>query len=57
MLRAERAARGKCWIDGECAAAGAPRGSGWLSQDDIEDAYRRLGVRSIAHARRCSERL
>ena len=39
--QAERAARGKCWIDGECAERG---GGGWMSQDDDQDAYRQLGV-------------
>lgn len=56
LRRAELAARGKCWIDGECAQA-QPHGGGgagwpraWLSHDDVEDAYHRLRVRCNARA-------
>jgi len=61
LRRAELAARGKCWIDGECAQA-QPHGGGgagwpraWLSQDDVEDAYRRLRVRCNTRALLCKE--
>jgi hypothetical protein len=37
----ERAARGKCWIDGECRNKVGISGG---SDDDSEDAYRNLNV-------------
>ena len=43
---AERAARGKCWIEGECLESQwlGLKDVGWMSQDDVDEAYHQLGV-------------
>ena len=43
------AARGKCWLDGECVLGSGSWsdkrvGGQWLSQDDVEESYEHLGV-------------